>query len=146
MKCRNEARNPIEVKRDEYQRFLDTILKYTEIVCFTAVPYLDHIDELRDDIRYEKIMGSYIDSEFIESIHTENYKESLVYFKLDYYVRKFLKEKKDLFDFYDEGASVNLEDIVFIGKNGVICDTITHEKYCAVSDDLLSEIEKNRKY
>ena len=146
MKCRNEARNPIEVKRDEYQRFLDTILKYTEIVCFTVVPYLDHIDELRDDIRYEKIMASYIDSEFIESIHTENCKESLVYFKLDYYVRKFLKEKKDLFDFYDEGASVNLEDIVFIGKNGVICDTITHEKYCAVSDDLLSEIEKNRKY
>lgn len=91
-------------------------------------------------------MGSYIDSEFIESIHTENCKESLVYFKLDYYVRKFLKEKKDLFDFYDEGASVNLEDIVFIGKNGVICDTITHEKYCEVSDDLLSEIEKNRKY
>ena len=41
---------------------------------------------------------------------------------------------------------MNLEDIVFIGKNGVICNTITHEKYCAVSDDLLSEIEKNRKY
>ena len=50
------------------------------------------------------------------------------------------------FDFFDENASVNLEDVVFIGKKGIICDTITHEKYCAVSDELLHEIKKNRKY
>ena len=91
-------------------------------------------------------MGSYIDSEFTESIHTENCKESLIYFKADYYVREFLKEKEELFDFCDENASVNLEDVVFIGKKSIICDTITHEKYCAVSDELLHEIKKNRKY
>ena len=130
VKCRNNARNAIIIKENEYQTFIDVVLRHTEIVCFTVCPYLDHIDELREDIRYKQIMGSYIDSEFTESIHTENCKESLVYFKADYYIREF----------------VNLEDVVFIGKKSIICDTITHEKYCAVSDELLHEIKKNRKY
>ena len=99
VKCCNNARNAIIIKENEYQTFIDVILRHTEIVCFTVCPYLDHVDELREDIRYKQIMGSYIDSEFTESIHTENCKESLVYFKADYYVREFLKEKKDLFDF-----------------------------------------------
>lgn len=146
VKCCNNARNAIIIKKNEYQTFIDVILRHTEIVCFTVCPYLDHVDELREDIRYKQIMGSYIDSEFTESIHTENCKESLVYFKADYYIGEFLKEKKELFDFFDENASVNLEDVVFIGKKSIICDTITHEKYCAVSDELLHEIKKNRKY
>ncbi len=91
-------------------------MKHTDIVCFTVSPYLDNINELREDIRYQKIIDSYIDSEFTNSIHTEKCKESLVYFELDYYVREFLKEKKDIFDFYDDDASINLEDIVFIGN------------------------------
>ena len=65
-----------------------------------------------------------------------------MYFKLDYYVREFIKGKKDIFDFYDEEASINLEDVVFIGKNGIVCDTITHERYCVVSSDSLCEVEK----
>ncbi len=104
-------------------------------------PYLDSIDELREDIRYQKIIDSYIGSEYTESMHTENCKESLVYFKSDYYVREFLKEKENIFDFYDEDALINLEDIVFIGKKGIVCDTITHEQYCRISSDLLCEIK-----
>lgn len=142
VKSNNKARNAISIKRSDYQILLDIILKHTDIVCFTVSPYLDSVDELREDIRYQKIIDSYIDSEYIKSIHTENCKESLVYFKLDYYVREFLKVKKDIFDFYDEDASINLEDIVFIGKEGIVCDTITHEQYCGVSSDLLCEIEK----
>ena len=141
VKSNSKDGNVISTKRSDYQVLLDIILKHTDIVCFTASPYLDSIDELREDIRYKKIIDSYIDSEYKKSIHTENCNEYLVYFKLDYYVREFLKEKKDIFDFYDEDANINLEDIVFIGKNGIVCDTITHEQYCWLSDDLLHEIK-----
>jgi len=65
----------------------------------------------------------------------------LLYFKLDYNVREFLKEKEDVFDFYDEEASINLEDVVFIQKESIVCDTITHEQYCEVTDELLLEME-----
>jgi len=54
--------------------FLNIILRHTETVCFTVFPYLDDIQDLQDDIRYEKIVESYIDSEFTSSIHTENVK------------------------------------------------------------------------
>lgn len=141
VKSHNQARNVISIKRNDYHIFLDIILKHTDIVCFTVAPYLDDIDELRENIRYQKIMDSYMDSEFVDSIHTENSKESLVYFRSDYYVREFLKERKDIFDFYDDEASINLEDIVFISGNRIICDTITHEQYCAVTDELSREIE-----
>lgn len=139
---RNKARNVISIKKSDYPVWLNVILKHTDIVCFTVSPYLDDIEEVRKDIRYQKIIDSYIDSEFTKSIHTEKCKDSLVYFKVDYYVREFLKEKEDLFDFYDEESSINLEDVVFIGENCIVCDTITHERYCAVTDDLLFEIEK----
>ena len=76
----------------------------------------DHVDELREDIRYKQIMGSYIDSEFTESIHTENCKESLVYFKADYYIREFLKEKKDLFDFFMRMHLLILKMLCLLGK------------------------------
>ncbi len=39
-----------------------------------------------------------------------------------------------------------LKMLCLLGKKSIICDTITHEKYCAVSDELLHEIKKNRKY
>ena len=142
VKFDNKARNIISVKRKEYLSLLDIILKHTDTVCFTVSPYLDAIDELREDIRYQQIADSYIDSEFTESIHTEDCKESLVYFKLDYYVREFLKAREDIFDFYDEEVAINLEDVVFIGKGNIVCDTITHEQYCAVTDEVLFEIEK----
>lgn len=142
VKSPNKARNVISIKRSDYQILLDVILKHTDIVCFTVSPYLDNIDELREDIRYQKIIDSYMDSEYTKSIHTEKCKESLVYFELDYYVREFLKEKKGMFDFCDDDASINLEDVVFIGKGSIVCDTITHEQYCAVSSELLYEIEK----
>ena len=142
VKFDNKARNVISVKRKEYLTLLDIILKYTDTVCFTVSPYLDGIDELREDIRYQQIVDSYIDSEFAESMHTEECKERLVYFKLDYYVREFLKAREDIFDFYDEEAVINLEDVVFIGNGNIVCDTITHEQYCAVTDELLFEIDK----
>lgn len=41
-----------------------------------------------------------------------------------------------------EHASVNLEDVVFSGEACIIRDTITHEKYCAVSDKIFDEIGK----
>lgn len=138
----NKARNVISIKKSDYPVLLNVILKHTDIVCFTVSPYLDDIEEVREDIRYQQIVDSYIDYEYIKSIHTEKCKDSLVYFKLDYYVREFLEEKEDLFDFYDEESSINLEDVVFIGKERIVCDTITHEQYCAVTDELLFEIEK----
>lgn len=116
VKCRNNARNAIIIKENEYQTFIDVILRHTEIVCFTVCPYLDHVDELREDIRYKQIMGSYIDSEFTESIHTENCKESLVYFKADYYIREFLKEKKELFDFLMRMHLLILKILCLLGK------------------------------
>lgn len=116
VKCCNNARNAIIIKENEYQTFIDVILRHTEIVCFTVCPYLDHVDELREDIRYKQIMGSYIDSEFTESIHTENCKESLVYFKADYYIREFLKEKKDLFDFLMRMHLLILKMLCLLGK------------------------------
>lgn len=132
----NKARNAILVNRKNYQKVLDIILKHTDMVCFTVAPYLDDIDEIREDGRYQKILDSYIDLEFTKSIHTENCNESLIYFEMDYFVREFLKEKRDIFDFSDKEASINLEDIVFIGKQEIVCDTITHEQYCAVSDEM----------
>ena len=116
VKCRNNARNAIIIKANEYQTFIDVILRYTEIVCFTVCPYLDHVDELREDTRYKQIMGSYIDSEFTESIHTDNCKESLIYFKEDYYVREFLKEKKELFDFLMRMHLLILKMLCLLGK------------------------------
>lgn len=116
VKCCNNARNAIIIKKNEYQTFIDVILRHTEIVCFTVCPYLDHVDELREDIRYKQIMGSYIDSEFTESIHTENCKESLVYFKADYYIREFLKEKKELFDFLMRMHLLILKMLCLLGK------------------------------
>ena len=145
VKFNHKARNIISIKKKDYPNFLNILLKHTDTVCFTASPYLDDIQELQDDIRYEKIMESYIDSEFTASIHTEKCKESLVYFKLDYYIREFLKEKEDIFDFYDEEAAINLEDVVFIWEENIVCDTITHEQYCAVTDELLLEIENKIK-
>ena len=68
VKCCNNARNAIIIKKNEYQTFIDVILRHTEIVCFTVCPYLDHVDELREDIRYKQIMGSYIDSECAEAL------------------------------------------------------------------------------
>ena len=53
----------------------------------------------------------------------------------------FLCTAEDVFDFYEEEASINLEDVVFIQKESIVCDTITHEQYCAVTDELLLEIE-----
>ena len=141
VKFDNKARNVITIKKRDYQMFLNIILRHTDTVCFTVFPYLDDIQELQDDIRYEKIVESYIDSEFTSSIHTEKCQENLLYFKLDYNVREFLKEKEDVFDFYDEEASINLEDVVFIQKESIVCDTITHEQYCAVTDELLLEME-----
>lgn len=143
VKFANSARNAILINKKDYQTLLDIILKHTDTVCFTVSSYLDDMEEVRGDTRYQQIADSYIDSEFTESIHTEKCKESLVYFKLDYYVRGFLKEKEDIFDFYDEEASINLQDVVFIGKELIICDTITHEQYCAVTDELLLEIVHN---
>ena len=140
VKYPNKARHALSLNRNNYQKVLDVILKYSDMVCFTVSPYLDDIDEIREDDRYQKILDSYIDSEFTKSIHIENRNESLVYFKMDYFIREFLKEKRDIFDFFDEDASINLEDIVFIGKQEIVCDTITHEHYCAVSDDIYEEL------
>lgn len=142
VKSQNKARNSILIKQNEYQVILKIILKHADTVCFTVYPYLDAIEELREDIRYQQLMSSYIDSEYTKSIHTENCKESLVYFKLDHYMIEFLKDKKHIFDFCDEEAAINLEDIVFIGKGNIVCDTITHENYCGVTDELLYEVEK----
>ena len=134
------ARNAILVNRNKYQKILNIVLRYTDKVCFLVSPYLDDIDEVREDARYQKILDAYIDFEFTRSIHIEDCNESFIYFKIDYLVREFLKERRDIFDFTDEEATINLEDIVFIGKQKIICDTITHERYCAVTDELYVEI------
>ena len=48
------------------------------------------------------------------------------------------------FSGFYEGFEVllNLEDVVFIGEEAIVCDTITHEQYYAVSDKIFCEIEK----
>lgn len=138
----NRARNAISIKKNNYQEVLDIILKYADMVCFTVSPYLDDLTEVKEDIRYQEIFDSYFDSEVTTSIHTEMCNESLIYFKMDYFVREFLKSKEDIFDFLDDEASINLEDVVFIGNGKIVCDTITHEKYCGVIDEVYDEIEK----
>lgn len=139
----NKARNAICIKDKEYPIFLKIVLKYTDTICFTIYPYLDDICEVKEDYRYKDIMESYLDSEYTKSIHTEDRKESLIYFKVDYFVREFLKNKRNIFDFCDNEALINLEDIVFISKKRIICDTLTHEQYCAVTDELEHEIRKS---
>ena len=139
----NRARSAISIKKNDYQKVLGIILKYTDIVCFTVSPYLDDLTEVKEDIRYQEIYDSYFDSEVITSIHTEICNESLIYFKMDYFVREFLKNKEDMFDFLDDEAPINLEDVVFIGNGQIVCDTITHENYCGVIDEVYDEIEKS---
>lgn len=116
VKCRNNARNAIIIKENEYQTFIDVILRHTEIVCFTVCPYLDHVDELREDIRYKQIMGSYIDSEFTESIHTENCKESLVYFKATIISENSEREKRSCLIFLMRMHLLILKILCLLGK------------------------------
>lgn len=142
VKYPNRARNAILVNRKNYQKVLNIVLKHTEIVCFTVSPYLDDIDEVREDVRYQKILDAYIDFENTCSIHTEDCNEGFIYFKMNYFVQEFLKEKRDIFDFGDEETAINLEDIVFISNERIVCDTITHENYCAVTDELYDEITR----
>lgn len=136
---KNDKRNVCIPSDNEYTTFIDIVLKHSDTVCFVVYPYLDSIEELNEDTRYADISESFIKMDYIDSIHTNGNKDCVAYFKKDYWIRKFLMERSDIFDFYEENAAINLEDVTFLKNNEIICDTLTHEEYCAVIKEI--EIE-----
>ena len=129
-----------------YQTFLDSVLEYADgfTLCYqklgagNAKPELDEFQTSR----WGYLAGSVRDYEWTnESPVTIGPQVLLLYFQLDDVTKKFLRKRKNVYDFEGYDFLV-LWDLAFIKEGKIFFISCTHERFCSIDEDVLEEFRQ----
>lgn len=129
--CFRELEQP-----EKYARFIKWAPKYADKICVTG--YWNDVDEIKKS-PFAFLYGSIVDCEFTsESAVTISPDVIMLYLKIDHITMKWLREKKNVYDFNPRSDEHCLDDLCFVRDGRLVMASCTHEHTCYISAEMLT--------